>query len=109
MKSRNILYVAAIASVVALAIPGQLAAQDKKNHQHMFHHYQLVDLGSTFGGPRSYFNPGSGNDFNPFTSDLNRGGPWQALQRRPCPTPSQTLFSGTAWSRTPSGRGAAAL
>jgi probable HAF family extracellular repeat protein len=74
MKFRNMLCVAAIASVIALAIPVQLAAQDKKDHQHMFHHYHLVDLGSTFGGPRSYLNPGSGNDFNPFASDLNSGG-----------------------------------
>ncbi len=27
------------------------------------HHYQLVDLGSTFGGSQSYFVPGSGGDF----------------------------------------------
>jgi hypothetical protein len=32
------------------------------------------NLGSTFGGPNSYFDPGSGNDFGPFVSVLNRKG-----------------------------------
>jgi len=34
----------------ALAIPVQLAAQDRTQPQHQYHHYQLIDPG-TFGGP----------------------------------------------------------
>ncbi len=40
---------------------------------HETHHYKLVDLGSTLGGPQSYFVPGSGNAF-PGSSVLNSGG-----------------------------------
>jgi hypothetical protein len=52
------------------------AAQDSasQNHHAIHHHYQLVDLGSTFGGLNSNFDPGSGNDFSPFVSVLNSGG-----------------------------------
>jgi len=53
----------------------QLAAQNKakQDHPHNPHHYQLVDLGSTFGGPQSYLVPGSGEDFAG-SSVLNRRG-----------------------------------
>jgi len=54
MKSR-FLMLAAVTMLAALAIPGRLAAQDKKDHKH--HHYQFLDLG-TFGGPTSYFSNG---------------------------------------------------
>jgi probable HAF family extracellular repeat protein len=37
------------------------------------HHYKLVDLGSTFGGPQSYLVPGSGIDFTG-SSVLNSAG-----------------------------------
>jgi probable HAF family extracellular repeat protein len=37
------------------------------------HYYKLVDLGSTLGGPQSYFVPGSGNAF-PGSSVLNNSG-----------------------------------
>jgi probable HAF family extracellular repeat protein len=50
----------------------QGSAPQSRPHKH--HHYQLVDLGSTFGGPNSNFDPGSGNDFGPFVSVLNSGG-----------------------------------
>jgi uncharacterized membrane protein len=43
---------------------------DSANHHH---HYKLVDLGSTLGGPQSYFVPGSGNAF-PGSSVLNSRG-----------------------------------
>jgi probable HAF family extracellular repeat protein len=71
MYSTILTRIIALALFAALAIPVPLAAQNK---QHTPHHYQLVDLGSTFGGSQSYFNPGSGNDFGPFTSALNSGG-----------------------------------
>ena len=55
---------------------GQQGAQGSppQSHPHKHHHYQLVDLGSTFGGSNSNFDPGSGNDFSPFVSVLNSGG-----------------------------------
>jgi len=66
--------ITAIGLFTLLAIPVQFAAQDKQDHHHTHHHYQLLDLGSTFGGPNSYFDPGSGNDFNPFVPVVhNRG------------------------------------
>jgi hypothetical protein len=52
MKSEKLMCIAAMSLLVALAIPVQLAAQGKQ-HQHKFHHYQVIDVG-TFGGPTSY-------------------------------------------------------
>jgi len=40
----------ALTLLAALAIPIQLAAQDKRDHAAELHHYQLADMG-TFGGP----------------------------------------------------------
>ena len=74
MKKNLVIYITALTLLVALAVPTQLAAQDKQDQHHKHHHYQLVDLGSTFGGPNSYFDPGSGNDFNPFVPVLNNRG-----------------------------------
>jgi hypothetical protein len=39
-------------TLLAVAIPVQLAAQDRTQPQHQYHHYQLIDVG-TFGGPQS--------------------------------------------------------
>jgi probable HAF family extracellular repeat protein len=74
MKS-NVLVCAAMALLATLAAPAGMTAQNGqvqpgKHH----HHYQLVDLASTFGGPSSQLNPGSGNDIFPFTSVLNSSG-----------------------------------
>jgi len=55
MKFAKLNCITAIALFTLLAIPVQLAAQDKQDHHHMHHHYQLIDLG-TFGGPNSYVN-----------------------------------------------------
>jgi probable HAF family extracellular repeat protein len=74
VKKNLVIYITALTLLVALAVPTQLAAQDKQDQHHKHHHYQLVDLGSTFGGPNSYFDPGSGNDFNPFVPVLNNRG-----------------------------------
>jgi probable HAF family extracellular repeat protein len=74
MKFARMKCITAIGLFTLLALSIQLAAQDKQDHQHMHHHYQLVDLGSTFGGPSSEFNPGSGNDYFQFTSVLNSRG-----------------------------------
>jgi probable HAF family extracellular repeat protein len=74
MRCRLWSFTIAVTLFAAGAIPVQLTAQDKRDQHHVHHHYQLVDLGSTFGGPNSYFDPGSGNDFGPFVSVLNRKG-----------------------------------
>jgi probable HAF family extracellular repeat protein len=75
MKSTIVRFTTSLTLLAAIAIPVQLAAQGNKHHsQPKHHHYQLVDLGSTFGGPQSQFNPGSGNDFLPFASVLNGRG-----------------------------------
>ena len=47
--------------------------QEKQSHPNKTHHYQIVDLGSTFGGPQSYIIPGSGDAFAG-SSVLNNGG-----------------------------------
>ena len=52
MKSKILTAFTTIALLAVLAIPVQLAAQDNQQHQHKFHHYQFIDLG-TFGGPQS--------------------------------------------------------
>jgi probable HAF family extracellular repeat protein len=57
MKSRTLICVTAIALLTALAVPLRLAAQDKQDHNHKHHHYQLIDIG-TFGGPASYISNG---------------------------------------------------
>jgi probable HAF family extracellular repeat protein len=64
MKSRFSICVAALC--VALAMPPGFAAQGKQDHRQLFHHYQLIDIG-TFGGLSSFLlgdsqvltNPGS--------------------------------------------------
>jgi hypothetical protein len=55
MKCRTWSCVFEVILFAALALPVQLAAQDKAepNHPHEYHHYQLIDPG-TFGGPATY-------------------------------------------------------
>jgi probable HAF family extracellular repeat protein len=68
MKVRFLMCFSVITLSVALANPVSLAAQDKQQHQHKFHHYLFIDVG-TFGGPESYINQpftfGSHNQINP--------------------------------------------
>lgn len=72
MKKNLAMYITAVTLLAALAVPVQLAAQNKQDHPHNPHHYQLVDLGSTFGGPQSYLNMGIANALDPAV--LNSGG-----------------------------------
>jgi probable HAF family extracellular repeat protein len=51
MKSRFLICITALL-VATLAIPVQLAAQQKQHHN-KHHHYKFIDLG-TFGGPQSW-------------------------------------------------------
>lgn len=55
------------------ATPSSTAATGIPDSAILHHHYKLVDLGSTLGGPQSYFVPGSGNAF-PGSSVLNSSG-----------------------------------
>jgi probable HAF family extracellular repeat protein len=55
MNSKIWTRIIALTLLAALAIPVQLAAQQKAkpHHRHQYHHYQIVDVG-TFGGPQSW-------------------------------------------------------
>jgi probable HAF family extracellular repeat protein len=74
MKNTRLTYISALTLLGAIVVPVQVAAQGKQNYIHNPHHYQLVDLGSTFGGPQSYFNPASGLDIGQHTAVLNSSG-----------------------------------
>jgi probable HAF family extracellular repeat protein len=54
MKSRRLTCILAV-TLLAVAMPVSLAAQDKAkhHHHHNYHQYQLIDLG-TLGGPNSF-------------------------------------------------------
>jgi len=59
MKSKIFTFTTALSLLVGLAVPVQLAAQNKQDDHHKHHHYKLIDI-ATLGGPESHFNPGSG-------------------------------------------------
>jgi hypothetical protein len=76
MKKRLPTFITMVGLCAALAFPSGLAAQEqgeKQDQKVKHYHYKLVDIG-TFGGAQSLFNPGSGNDFDPFASVLNSSG-----------------------------------
>jgi probable HAF family extracellular repeat protein len=70
MKSKTWTRIIALVLFAAPALPLVSSAQEQKAEHH---HYKLVDLGSTFGGPQSYLVPGSGIDFSG-SSVLNSAG-----------------------------------
>ena len=53
MNSKTWTRIIALSLFAVLAIPVQLAAQDRTQPQHQYHHYQIIDPG-TFGGPQSW-------------------------------------------------------
>ncbi len=54
MNSRTLTRIIALTLFAALALPVQVAGQEKANpDHHQYHHYQLIDPG-TLGGPNSY-------------------------------------------------------
>jgi probable HAF family extracellular repeat protein len=89
------LRIIALVLFVAPTVPVQLAAQNKakQDQPHQPHHYQIVDLGSTFGGPQSYFAPGSGDQFSG-TSVLNSWGTVVGFADTSAPDP----FPNFCWS-----------
>jgi probable HAF family extracellular repeat protein len=72
MKSKT-LCIIATTLFAALAIPIHLAAQNNQDSKPVHHHYKLIDVG-TLGGPQSYVNAGSGNEFGNFAQILNNRG-----------------------------------
>jgi probable HAF family extracellular repeat protein len=70
------------ASLLVLFPPIQLLGQQPR--------YKLVDLG-TFGGPQSYLDPGSGNDFGDFTRLLNNKGTAVGFADTALPDPFQNF------------------
>src|SRR5262249_11331820 len=65
VKKNRWVFISALTVLATVAIPLQLSAQQPR--------YKLIDMG-TLGGPQSYLNPASGNDFGDFTRVLNSGG-----------------------------------
>jgi probable HAF family extracellular repeat protein len=95
MNSKRLTLTVAVMLWVTPLSQLQLAAQNKAKQDHTQnpHHYQLVDLGSTFGGPQSYFVPGSGEDFGG-SSVLNSGGTVAGFADTSMPDP----FPNFCWS-----------
>lgn len=91
MKANISMWITGVTLSAALAIPVGLAAQDGQHDRHQPHHYQIVDLGSTFGGPQSYFVPGSGAVFAG-SSVLNMGGTVAGFADTSLPDPFQPNF-----------------
>jgi probable HAF family extracellular repeat protein len=67
-------YKSAVITLLALlAITTRLAAQNNQESKPAHHHYKLIDMG-TLGGPQSYVNAGSGNEFGNFALIANNRG-----------------------------------
>jgi probable HAF family extracellular repeat protein len=73
VKKHLSIYIEVVILSGVLSIPVRVIAQSDRKTAFQPHHYQIVDLGSTFGGPQSYFVPGSGFQFSG-SSVLNRDG-----------------------------------
>src|SRR5450755_923970 len=89
MKTGKLRYAGA-ALLIALAGAATTAAQDSQHH-HQHHQYRLVDLASTFGGPQSYFNLGSGYDITGHSSLANRRGTVAGFADTSTPDPFPTF------------------
>ena len=84
MKNNLARYITALTLFAALAIPVQLAAQDKQRDQHMHHHYQLIDVG-TLGGPNSYLS-------GPGVQTPNNRGTFAGIGNTTTPNPNPGCF-----------------
>jgi len=89
MNSKITALIAVTVATAALVIPMRIQGQLEQGG---YHHYKLVDLG-TFGGPQSYFVPGSGFEFSG-SSVLNSGWTVAGFADTPMPDP----FPNFCWS-----------
>lgn len=92
MNSKTWTRIIALALFAVLAISVQLAAQDKQDHHHKYHHYHLIDVG-TFGGPQSFL---GANDFNAVTV-VNQGGAFVGYADTPMPDPFPSFCFGDCY------------
>jgi probable HAF family extracellular repeat protein len=90
MRSRRLRFVTGM-TLLALAIPAGVTAEDNRNRSHKHRHYKLIDMG-TFGGPGSFVNDGIGL-VNNIVGLNGRGVAWgaSATSTPSLPTSNTTL------------------
>jgi len=89
-----VLLVVCVIALIGLTSPVRTLAQETTSSATFrqetagrgHHRYKLIDLG-TFGGPRSYFSPGSGNDIGQYSHVLNERGEVAGLANTALPDP----------------------
>jgi probable HAF family extracellular repeat protein len=86
MNSKTWTRIIALALFAALSIPVQLAAHDKQDHDHKYHHYQIIDLG-TFGGTNS------GVNIEPLQNVINSNGTVAGGADTSIPTPEPGCYN----------------
>jgi probable HAF family extracellular repeat protein len=90
MRSRRLRFVTGM-TLLALAIPAGVTAEDNRNRSPKHRHYKLIDMG-TFGGPGSFVNDGIGL-VNNIVGLNGRGVAWgaSATSTPSLPTSNTTL------------------
>jgi len=86
MKASLAMYTTMLSLLSALVPPTQLAAQNKQDQPHKYHHYRFVDLG-TFGGPTSGINT------EPTQTVINNAGSIVGVADTSMPTPEPGCYN----------------